>query len=450
MAAATRIALAPQAVSLKSNERFSKSVIAGRSTSSVECSVGGLHRQSWQQEWSRGSLLNVTLDVGRRKLVTRLGRLGSAKVVSNGSRPGQAAAVFDLASIDKQKMEELPSKRRVFDFGDWQKHKSTSRYIRHVLTMPDSRVIQALVPPVLFMTGIASFVVGWNQLVLLSDLPSWAPLLHMSVLPFSLTVPALSFLLVFRTNSCYGRFDEVRKMWGLMLNRSRDITRQALSYMARGDYLHEKPKRDQFLRHMQAFAITYKHHFLQEGNLEEELKKETSLTDDEVKAIIASKHRPNYMLQMMSECMRSCTMDSIQRFSMDTNLTTFADDIGGCERIFKTPIPLSYTRLTSRFLVLWHIFLPFGLYDACGWLTIPATFFSAFVLFCVDEVGVLIEEPFTVLALNAIATSSRTNIAELVSLHGGIQNLVVDDDGRPPPVPTRSSTAVRQGQVILK
>jgi ion channel-forming bestrophin family protein len=41
---------------------------------------------------------------------------------------------------------------------------------------------------------------------------------------------ALSLLLVFRTNSSYGRFDEARKLWGLLLNRSRDVVRQAVAF----------------------------------------------------------------------------------------------------------------------------------------------------------------------------------------------------------------------------
>ena len=49
---------------------------------------------------------------------------------------------------------------------------------------------------------------------------------------FSLTAPissasfALSLLLVFRTNSSYARWDEARKLWGGITNRSRDIVRQ--------------------------------------------------------------------------------------------------------------------------------------------------------------------------------------------------------------------------------
>jgi hypothetical protein len=44
---------------------------------------------------------------------------------------------------------------------------------------------------------------------------------------FSLTSFCLSLLLVFRTNASYERWDGARKMWGLLLNRSRDLVRQA-------------------------------------------------------------------------------------------------------------------------------------------------------------------------------------------------------------------------------
>ena len=42
----------------------------------------------------------------------------------------------------------------------------------------------------------------------------------------STTSVALSLLLVFRTNAGYGRWDEARKMWGQLINRSRDMIRQ--------------------------------------------------------------------------------------------------------------------------------------------------------------------------------------------------------------------------------
>ena len=42
----------------------------------------------------------------------------------------------------------------------------------------------------------------------------------------STTTVALSLLLVFRTNAAYGRWDEARKMQGMLVNRSWDSMRQ--------------------------------------------------------------------------------------------------------------------------------------------------------------------------------------------------------------------------------
>lgn len=41
------------------------------------------------------------------------------------------------------------------------------------------------------------------------------------MVPFNLTAGTLGLLLVFRTNASYGRWDESRKLWGLVTNRIR-------------------------------------------------------------------------------------------------------------------------------------------------------------------------------------------------------------------------------------
>jgi predicted membrane chloride channel (bestrophin family) len=65
-------------------------------------------------------------------------------------------------------------------------------------------------------------------------------------------------------------------------------------------------------------------------------------------------------------------------------LLLLQDVMGGCERIFRTPIPLSYTRHTSRFLVCWLTLLPFCVADAFGWLTVPISIGLAFFLFGIE------------------------------------------------------------------
>jgi predicted membrane chloride channel (bestrophin family) len=53
---------------------------------------------------------------------------------------------------------------------------------------------------------------------------------------------------------------------------------------------------------------------------------------------------------------------------------------GGCERILRTPIPLSYTRHTSRFLIIWLTLMPFTLWNTCGWAMAPVACVVAFLL----------------------------------------------------------------------
>lgn len=51
---------------------------------------------------------------------------------------------------------------------------------------------------------------------------------------------------------------------------------------------------------------------------------------------------------------------------MDENVSRLTDAVSACERILNTPIPLSYTRHTARFLMAWLACLPFCLWSYCG------------------------------------------------------------------------------------
>lgn len=66
--------------------------------------------------------------------------------------------------------------------------------------------------------------------------------------------------------------------------------------------------------------------------------------------------------------------------NMDNNLTFFSDMLGGCERILRAPIPVSFTRHTDRFLIVWLTLVPLALYPECGWGVVPVSSGIAAVL----------------------------------------------------------------------
>ncbi len=49
-------------------------------------------------------------------------------------------------------------------------------------------------------------------------------------------------------------------------------------------------------------------------------------------------------VQMLSGAVRASTVHPMARTRMDENFTFYEDALGACERILKTPIPLTYTR----------------------------------------------------------------------------------------------------------
>jgi putative membrane protein len=58
----------------------------------------------------------------------------------------------------------------------------------------------------------------------------WRPLPHLTVTPFEYTGVVLGLVLVFRTNAGHERWWEARKLWGAIVNQSRNIVVEALSY----------------------------------------------------------------------------------------------------------------------------------------------------------------------------------------------------------------------------
>ena len=85
-------------------------------------------------------------------------------------------------------------------------------------------------------------------------------------------------------------------------------------------------------------------------------------------------------LQVMSHIIEGVGINDFQRLQMQQNITTFEDILGGCERLLRTPIPVSYTRHTSRFLLIWLTILPLALYAKLAWATVPAVGFISLLL----------------------------------------------------------------------
>ena len=53
----------------------------------------------------------------------------------------------------------------------------------------------------------------------------------------------------------------------------------------------------------------------------------------------------------------------MDRARIDATITILGDLTGACERVFKSPIPLVYTRHTARFLTSFLALMPLALWE---------------------------------------------------------------------------------------
>lgn len=283
---------------------------------------------------------------------------------------------------DAIKERGMQQKRSLYNHETWVEHRSSRRHVRHLLSSFSSRVILSLIPPVIAFTSVAVIVASYNSAVTFHWLPEFFPLLRASSLPYQLTAPALALLLVFRTEASYSRFEEGRKAWTKIIAGTNDFARQVVAGVeSSGDALLKKA----LLQYIMAFPVALKCHVIYGSDIRQDLQ--NLLEVDDLAVVLSSKHRPRCIIEFISQSLQLLNLDDAKRHVLESKLSCFHEGIGVCEQLMGIPIPLSYTRLTSRFLVLWHLTLPIILWEDCNWIVVPATFISAASLFCIEEVS---------------------------------------------------------------
>ncbi|KAK6141029.1 hypothetical protein DH2020_025230 [Rehmannia glutinosa] len=310
---------------------------------------------------------------------------------------------------DTIKERGVRQKRSLYGHENWVQHRSSSRHVRHFVTSLSSRVILSLVPPVIVFTSVAAIIASYNSAVLMNWLPEFFPVLRASSLPYQLTAPALALLLVFRTEASYSRFEAGKKAWTKVIAGTNDFARQVIASVdSPGDAMLKKA----ILQYIKAFPVALKCHITYDSDIAQDLQ--NLLEADDLAVVLSSKHRPRCIIEFISQSLQLLDMGPTKLNMLESKLSCFHEGIGVCEQLMGIPIPLSYTRLTSRFLVLWHFTLPIILWDDCHWIVVPATFISAASLFCIEEVGVLIEEPFPMLALDELCHMVHSSIEDIM------------------------------------
>jgi putative membrane protein len=204
---------------------------------------------------------------------------------------------------------------------------------------------------------------------------------------------AISMLLVFRTNTAYDRWWEGRKLWGSLVNNSRNLAIKLTAFLPQ----NETAQRSFFTRIIPAFAFAL-HNHLHSEKLRIELFEEDHEHKHVFDKIDRKKHIPNQIaLLIMQHVQKLYTEGKItgeQLVVLNSELISFTDICGACERIKNTPIPFSYSVFIKKFIFFYIMTLPFGYVFSLGYLVIPVVVFVFYVLASLELIAEEIEDPF--------------------------------------------------------
>jgi ion channel-forming bestrophin family protein len=273
------------------------------------------------------------------------------------------------------------------------------------------RVMTKLLPALIFLAVYSTLVCYVELNYLRMHEAEFQPTVAMH----SLLGIVLGLFLVFRTNTAYDRWWEGRRLWGGMVNSTRNFAMKIGAYVGRDNH----DERNWFYKMISNFVFAAKEN-LRGGVQFAELDPppDESLINDLKKY----KHKPNriaaLMYQRVNELYMEKKITGDHLINLDKELKDFIDILGACERIKHTPIPYSYMMYVKKFIFIYIITLPFGFAPQTGYLTVAIVVLISFVLLSVELIAEEIEDPFgrdvNDLPLDELAAKIRDNVREIL------------------------------------
>lgn len=195
----------------------------------------------------------------------------------------------------------------------------------------------------------------------------------------------LGLLLIFRNNSAYERWWEGGKLWGQLVNESRNLALKTRSYAQ--DL--SPSERAEFATLNAGFAVS----------LKDQLR---GLRDPELLAAmgipIDIEHPPSAIALEVYKRLRRWRKDGIidqwEQLQLDEHAKTLMDICGGAERILKSPIAGSYKVLLWLGLILNSLCLPWFLVPLFHWWSIAIMVVSSYFVFALELLAEEVERPF--------------------------------------------------------
>jgi putative membrane protein len=244
-----------------------------------------------------------------------------------------------------------------------------------------------VIPHVLTFVAIAALVVL---------LHSTFPTLEFPIGPVEVSGAALALILILRTNSGYERWWEGRKLWGGIVNQSRNVVISGLAFGP-----DDPAWREELVRWTAAFPHTARRSLRGERDLSELVP---LIGEAAARELACAHHMPQAVAYKLAALLHEARrapdgLDGFEFTSVDKERKVLIDHVGGCERILKTPLAYPYAVMIRRFILVYLVLVPFGTVAIAGWATPMVTLLVAYPILALDFIGTDLQNPFSTRSL---------------------------------------------------
>ncbi|NMR33603.1 hypothetical protein HIO71_05210 [Chryseobacterium aquaticum] len=285
---------------------------------------------------------------------------------------------------------------------------NTKHFLKILVSLHKSDTLKILFPTMVLM-GIYSYGIQYLEIEYL-HLTSKSKVSNVGMI-HSLLGFVLSLLLVFRTNTAYDRWWEGRKLWGKLVNDTRNFAIKINVIL--GD---DRKSADQIARYLKYFP-----HFLAKHLSQESTRLALDEDYSEIEKSLKN-HGPSDLVILLThklyQLKKEGKISDTEMLYLDTQTTGFLDVCGGCERIKNTPIPYSYSSFIKKFIILYVLALPVAYVINLGLFMIPLTVFVYYVLMSLELIAEEIEDPFNNdendIPMETIAQNIEKNVHQIM------------------------------------
>lgn len=280
-----------------------------------------------------------------------------------------------------------------------------------------SRAMALFMPGGWQLIGVLGLSVIYSSIVCFIDLhavPSTQTFQTTAALSVSVV---FGLLLIFRNNSAYERWWEGRKLWGQLVNDSRNLAIKIASY---GSDLPPS-ERAEFAELIAAFAESLKFHLRKQRDVDTIIRLRLPEDADHIPSIIAFN-----IYKKLKVWRKQNYLNDWEQMQVDVHARALMDVCGATERIQNSPIAASYKLLLWIMLLINLACVPWLLVPMFHAGTVIIMLVSCYLMFGLEMLAEEVERPFdnsvNDLPLDQFCANIRASVFQILSTELNTKN----------------------------